>query len=283
MLLRMAADVVDAAGREPSEGTSAEAPHRFVLLEGEAGVGKSRLADWLCDEVHERALMVPLRARYRKIAAPLDGIVGAVTQHYRLERESRDVIEKVLMNSWGVSTSDDTGLTWVAATSEWIRPSAPGYDKPGPTGKRFALDRPELRWLVIQRTLERIGDKKPILLWIDDLHFASESTYEGLVRLHRNARSLGLFIVATIRTEAVEAAPEASARIDNLVRTFAGVRVPIAPLDVQQTQALLQETLPLDDQAVSEAAVRSKGNPLFALQLLHARPQRLHCAVQIRN
>jgi len=49
-----------------------------VLVGGEAGVGKSRLAEWLCEEVHERALMTPLRARYRKIAAPLDGIVGAV-------------------------------------------------------------------------------------------------------------------------------------------------------------------------------------------------------------
>jgi serine/threonine protein kinase len=31
------------------------ARQRLVLLGGEAGVGKSRLADWLCEEVHERA------------------------------------------------------------------------------------------------------------------------------------------------------------------------------------------------------------------------------------
>src|SRR5690606_30859771 len=50
-----------------------EARHELVLLSGPAGVGKSRLAEWLCQEVHEMGLMLPLRARYRKIAAPMDG------------------------------------------------------------------------------------------------------------------------------------------------------------------------------------------------------------------
>ena len=37
-----------------------------------------------------------------------------------------------------------------------------------------------------------------------------------------------------------------------------------------QTHALLRETLPLDNATVIEAAARSKGNPLFALQMIHA-------------
>ena len=84
-LLEIAADVEQNGG------------HRFVLLTGDAGVGKSRLAEWLCEEVHERAMMVPLRARYRKIAAPLDGIVGSITQHYRLERAERDIVEALAL------------------------------------------------------------------------------------------------------------------------------------------------------------------------------------------
>src|SRR5262249_20512979 len=148
----------------------------------------------LCEETHERGMMVPLRARYRKIAAPLDGIVGAVTAHYRLERADRDIVEKVLMNVWEVPANDEDEKTWVAATAEWIRPASlgdeddesppggtrgqgppagaradkagrPGYAL-GPSGKRFALDRPELRWLIIRRVLERIGQRRPILLWM---------------------------------------------------------------------------------------------------------------------
>ncbi|MFO0755461.1 MAG: protein kinase [Byssovorax sp.] len=244
--------------------------HRFVLLAGDAGVGKSRLAEWLCEEVHEHGVMLPLRARYRKIAAPLDGIVGAVTQHYRLERAERDIVEKVLMNVWDIPADDEEEKTWVAATAEWIRPASLGNGGVGPTGKRFALDRPELRWLIIRRVFERIGKHRPILLWMDDLHHASPNTIDGLLALHRDAPALGLFVVATARTEAVSAEPGTLALLERALAGLRGERMELSPLSPTQTHALLRETLPLDDTAVFEAAARSKGNPLFALQILHA-------------
>lgn len=244
--------------------------HRLIVLAGEAGVGKSRLAEWLCEEVHERGLMIPLRAKYRQIAEPFDGVVGAVNSYYRLERADRDVVERVLMNVWEVEPNDEDGKTWVAATAEWLRPLPPGSDRVGPTGKRFALDRPELRWLVIRRTLERIGKTRPILLWLDDLHNASQTTFEGLYRIHRDATRLGLMIVATVRSEALEADPDAKARVERIIPDFAGERLDLAPLNPAQTYSLLKETLPLDETAIQEAAARSKGNPLFALQLVHA-------------
>ncbi|MCC6554194.1 MAG: protein kinase, partial [Polyangiaceae bacterium] len=259
-LMEVVAEVVD----------SPKPVHRFVLLAGEAGVGKSRLAEWLCEEVHERALLVPLRARYRRIAAPLDGVVGAVTQHYRLERAEREIVEKVLMNVWEVAPEDEVGKTWVAAASEWIRPTPPGEAAVGPTGKRFRLDRPELRWLVIRKTLERIGRDRPVLLWLDDLHYASPTTFEGLLTIHRESPNLGLLVVATVRTEAVETDPAAAGRVEELLASYGGERLDVAPLNPAQTQALLRETLPLEEGAATEAALRSKGNPLFALQLLHA-------------
>ncbi len=242
---------------------------RLVVLSGDAGVGKSRLADWLCEDAHERGLLIPLRARYRKIAAPLDGVVGAVTQHYRLERADRDVVEKVLMNVWGVGADDDDGTTWVAASAEWLRPEGP-QGKVGPSGKRFSLDHPELRWLVMRRTLEHISKEKPILLWMDDIHLAPPATYDNVVRLLREADHLGVLVVVTVRSEAVEADPSGQERLEHLIREGNAERMDLLPLDAAQTHTLLRETLPLDDAAVVEAAARSKGNPLFALQLLHA-------------
>jgi eukaryotic-like serine/threonine-protein kinase len=264
-LLEMAAHVAKQGGQH------------LVLLSGEAGVGKSRLAEWLCEEVHERGLMVPLRARYRKIAAPLDGVVGAVTQHYRLERADRDVIEKVLMNVWDVASDDEHEKTWVAATAEWILPAAASADgqraaaaNAGPSGKRFALDRPELRWLVIRKVFEKIGKNRPIILWLDDLHHASQTTFEGLMNLRRDAPHISLFVVATARAEAVLADPFAHEQLSRALAAFGGQRVDVAPLSPSEAHALLREALPLDDDAASEAAARSKGNPLFALQILHA-------------
>src|SRR5690606_29004679 len=47
--------------------TSEETPHRLVMLVGPAGVGKSRIVEWLTSTVHEEGRMVPLTVRYRRI------------------------------------------------------------------------------------------------------------------------------------------------------------------------------------------------------------------------
>jgi serine/threonine protein kinase len=266
--VRLMTLVRDVATAFPERGKSRGA-RALALLTGEAGVGKSRIAEWLCEEVHEQGLMIPLRARYRKIPAPLDGVVGAITQHYRLERAEREVVEKVLMNLWGVDLKDDDGTTWVAAAAEWLCP-APAGAKVGPSGKRFALDHPELRWLVMRRTLEKIAFDRPILLWMDDIHLAPPGTYENIARLVLESDKLSVLVVATVRTEAVVAEPQSAERLDAMMSAVGGERLEIVPLDSERTHSLLRETLPLDETAAAEAAARSKGNPLFALQLLHA-------------
>jgi serine/threonine protein kinase/tetratricopeptide (TPR) repeat protein len=249
---------------------SPEPIHRFVLLSGGAGVGKSRLVEWLCQEVHEQALMIPLRARYRGIAAPLDGIVGGLVQHYRLEKARRATVERVLMNVWGVGRDDEDGKTWVAGAASWLSLHPEDADTVGPTGKRFAVNRPELRWLVMREALIHTARGRPMLIWLDDLHRARAETFQRLARIHRDMSAQRLVLVATMRNEDVTNDTTARARVELLLEDFAGQRMELEPLDVNETLALLRETLPLSDSAVTVAAKRAKGNPLFALQLLHA-------------
>jgi eukaryotic-like serine/threonine-protein kinase len=258
---------------------------RMALLDGEAGTGKSRIAEWLCERAHETGKMIPLRARYRRINGPQDGLNGAVLAHYGLERVDRLLVEQALINVWEVEKDDDEGMTWVAATAEWLRPSSftKNADDPaskdrrrgnrpqvGPTGKRFTLDEPELRWLVIRRVLERIGRDRPILMWLDDCHHAPPGTFDGIVRIVREVPKLRLLVVATTRQEALTGDRAMERRIENMRRALGGPRIHIGALESADTHALLRASLPLDDRALHEAQTRSKGNPLFALQLLHA-------------
>jgi serine/threonine protein kinase/tetratricopeptide (TPR) repeat protein len=246
-------------------------PHRLVLLYGEAGVGKSRLAEWLCDDVHERAIMLPLRARYRRIPAPLDGIVGAVNAHFGLEHADRNLVEKTLLNCWEISKTDDEGLTFVAAAAEWLRPSPPGQTIPlGPTGKRFFFDTPEVRRRTIRRVLEKVGERRPLLLWLDDLHLASERAFELLSKLRQDAPLLRILMVATARSEALAVDANALARLEALRHLYSGRVIELRPLSPGDTEMLLRSSLPLEAAAVKRATARSRGNPLFALQLLHA-------------
>jgi hypothetical protein len=257
---------------------------QLVAILGEAGVGKSRLAAWLCEKVHEHGMMVPLRARYGRIPTPLDGVTGAVNAHFGLEGADRALVEQTLINRWEVGADDDEELTWVAATAEWLRPTPPGTVTPlGPSGKRFVLDTPELRWVVIRKVLERIGKHRPILLWSDDLHHASPNTFEVLSRMKTVLGQAGhgsqaapplnglkLMVIATARSETLATDLDAALRMEAARAEWNGRVIELRPLASDETDALLRSTLPLDDAAVERARTQARGNPLFALQLLHA-------------
>lgn len=251
---------------------SGEGPsHQLVALIGEAGVGKSRLAGWLCEQVHEYGVMIPLRARYGRISTSLDGVTGAVNAHFGLEGADRSLVEQTLMNRWEVSPDDEDALTWVAATAEWLRPTPPGTMTPlGPTGKRFVLDTPELRWAVIRRVLEHIGRDRPILLWSDDLHHASPNTFEVLGRMRQSAPGVKMLVIATARSETLATDLDAALRMEAARAEWNGRVLDLKPLGQHETEALLRSTLPLHDDAVARASAQAQGNPLFALQLLHA-------------
>jgi serine/threonine protein kinase/tetratricopeptide (TPR) repeat protein len=260
-LLRMVDDV--AARRPPIQ--------RMVALIGEAGVGKSRLAEWLCEQVHERGLMIPLRARYGRVPSPLDGITGAINTHFGLEGADRVLVEQTLMSRWEVSKDDDDALAWVAATAEWLRPTAPGTVAPlGPSGKRFVLDRPELRWVVLRKLMERLTTDRPVLLWLDDLHLASPSTFEQVSHLRKDGARIPLLVVVTARSETLATDLDAALRMEAMRAEWAGKVSELKPLGIEETEALLRTALPLHDDAVARATEQSRGNPLFALQLLHA-------------
>jgi serine/threonine protein kinase len=245
--------------------------HRMVALIGEAGVGKSRLAEWVCEQVHERGLMWPLRARYGRTPSPLDGLTGAVNSFYGLQGADRETVEQTLLDRWEVDKADSEELAWVAAAAEWLRPTPPGTVPPvGPTGKRFVLDTPELRFAVARRILERIGHDRPLLIWLDDLHLTSANTFEMLSRLKRDAPKLRIFILATARSESLETDLDAAVRMEALRADWNGRVIELGPLGVEETEVLLRATLPLTSSAIAAAVQQSRGNPLFALQLLHA-------------
>jgi hypothetical protein len=245
---------------------------RLVVLRGPAGVGKSRLVEWLCQAVHEQGLMIPLRSRYRRVPGPADGLRGALIDHLNMRQQSRDVIEQAFLNEWEIGEDDDQGRTWVAAAATWLRPRTPDEpDKVGPSGKRFLLDKPELRWVIIRYILERItADKRPLCLWLDDLHWASASACAGLIQLCREAPQLGLLMVATVRDEALAGHPAGMANLEMLARALPTTRVDLAPLSESDMKEMLRASINLSPKGEDVVLARSEGNPLFALQLVHA-------------
>jgi serine/threonine protein kinase/tetratricopeptide (TPR) repeat protein len=245
------------------------APHRLVMLVGPAGSGKSRIAEWLCEVAHEEGTMVPLRARYRAIRSPLDGMLGAALSYFNFERVDRHTVERSLLDRWKVRRDDKNGRAWVAGAAEWMRPMA--TDQPvGPSGIRFTLDTLETRRMVIRYTLRKIANGRPLLFWLDDLHNAGPATVDGLLRILEDEPDQRIMMLCTARSEEVALGTSAAERLRQLREATGGTVLEIPPLTPELTLDLVRASLPLDDAAVEEAARRSRGNPLFALQQLHA-------------
>lgn len=245
-------------------------PHRLIILLGPAGVGKSRIAEWMCEVAHEDGRMVPLTARYRPVRSALDGMLGAVTSHFNFERADRNTIERSLLDRWKIDKNDRKGRSWVAGAAEWLRPLPPDSDDVGPSGLRFTLDTLELRRLVIQYTIRKIASGRPLLFFLDDLHNAAEATIEGLLRIHRDETDQRIFMLATVRSEDVQLGTPVADRLRQLREAMDGEVIEVNPMDREMTSQLLRASLPLDDESVAEAARRSRGFPLFALQQLHS-------------
>jgi serine/threonine protein kinase/tetratricopeptide (TPR) repeat protein len=245
------------------------APHRLVMMVGPAGSGKSRVAEWLCEVAHEEGSMVPLRARYRAIRSPLDGMLGAVLSYYNFERVDRHTIERSLLDRWKVRRDDKNGRAWVAGAAEWLRPVGPDQTI-GPSGIRFTLDTLDTRRMVIRYTLRKISRKRPLLFWLDDLHNAGPATIDGLLRILEDEPDQRILMLVTARSEEVALGTSAAERLRQLREATGGTVIDVQPLTPDRTLELIRSSIPLDDAAVEEAARRSRGNPLFALQQLHA-------------
>ena len=62
-----------------------EGEARFVLLQGPAGLGKSRLGEWISRRTHELGVSTPLRVIHEPIPGPTHGLEPALSRHWRCQ------------------------------------------------------------------------------------------------------------------------------------------------------------------------------------------------------
>ncbi len=256
--------------------TKPTSPHRVVLLAGKPGVGKSRLAEWLAEVVHEEGEMVPLVARYGHSHSEETGVRGAISRYYNFQNLDRHTIERSLMQRWRVSPGDAALRTWVAATAAWLQPREPEpptmkhgrvVTPPGPSGVQLNL-RPELRSLVEHFALGKLARGRGIVLVLDNLHAASLEDFDAIRRLRQLSPDQRVLIVATVRSQQPHR-DSASRHLLRMCESLNGEVIEVEPLDHKTMCSLLRAALPLHPRAVQEAARRSQGYPLKGLQQLH--------------
>jgi predicted ATPase len=128
---------------------------------------------------------------------------------------------------------------------------------------------------VFEETLARLSERgaaAPVLLVLEDLHWADTSTLDLVVFLAHNVDDQPVLVLATYRADE----PSSSARMrrleDGVRRSGSAHVIELGPLEADDLTALVasraEAALPA---AIAETIVaRSEGNPFFAEELLAA-------------
>jgi DNA-binding CsgD family transcriptional regulator/tetratricopeptide (TPR) repeat protein len=138
----------------------------------------------------------------------------------------------------------------------------------------------------------RAGRELPVVLVIEDLHWADPSTRGFLSFLVRNMGRERLLLVATYRSDELHRRHPLRQFVAEVERLPVVRRLELAPFtrrELAEQLAAILDALP-DDALVAELFARSQGNPFFAEELLAASgeggpqriPRSLHDALMLR-
>jgi DNA-binding CsgD family transcriptional regulator/tetratricopeptide (TPR) repeat protein len=237
--------------------SAAEGNGSTVLVAGESGIGKSRLVAELSVRARGGGFTV-LTGECLELAEgelPYAALIGALRSLLR-ERPSEDVAEVL---------GDRSGE--LGRLLPELRPGG------GPAGGEFAVEGAQARLFEqLLGALSRLGSEAPVLLVIEDLHWADRSTRDFLAFLVRNARRERLALVATYRSDELHRRHPLRPFVLELERSGQATRIDLAPFDEDELKEQLTAiagVTPAPD-LLERLRERSDGNPFFAEELLAA-------------
>lgn len=223
-----------------------------VLLVGEPGVGKTRLAGELLTRHPEGILRLSARAY------PLGATAAFGLWAEALERHFRGLAAEEIVQICGGFLDDLAALLRSVAA---VRGSVPDGEPPR------------------QRLLEgmavafaNLADRGPLLAVLDDVHLADASSWEALRYLAHNLAAAPLLVVAAARPAELADHEVAGRVLFNLEQEGFLTRLDLNPLDPAAvgdlTHAVLGQAPP--PALLDWLSERGRGNPLFTIGLLRA-------------
>ena len=218
----------------------------LVMVEGAAGNGKSALLALAADQAAASGLRVQ-RARGSELERGL--AFGVIRQLFQTVVAAATPAERVgLLGGAAAPARRVLGLDY-----------SQGGPAPGPDGGFGALH--GLYWLVTN-----LSQAAPMMLAVDDLHWADPSSVRALAYLARRIADLPIALVVALRTDE----PGAPAALLDALRTEpAAVRITLGALGLFAVTGIVRGSVPEADPALCSACwSASAGNPFYLSELL---------------
>lgn len=232
-------------------GAARDGSGRLVVVGGEAGAGKTRLVTEFLAGAHGAVTLVGGCLELGESVMPLAPLAGILRQ------VARDLGDQ--------------------PAAELIGPELAGFL---PGRRQVPLDphwTSQLNMFEASRAvLERLAEDRPVVVVIEDLHWADRSTLDLLSWLARNLADSRVLLVATYRSDEMRRSHPLRPVLAELGRLPHVERVELEPLSEGEVTDLLAaihgSAVPPD--LAREVADRSEGNPFFAEELFAAAGER---------
>jgi class 3 adenylate cyclase/predicted ATPase len=232
---------------------------RVVLISGEPGVGKSRLA-----EAFRRSLEREPHMRMRYFCSPhhqdsaLFPIVGQLERSAGFERDDAPKARWEKLETLLAATH--TNAPDVALLADLLSlPASSGYPLPDLTPQR----KKERVFAALLRQFEALAQRQPVLMIFEDIHWADPTTRELLDAAIARAAHVPVLLLATFRPE-FQSPWTGQAHVAS-----------VSPrrLDPSESRALVRRiagSAALSDALVTDIVERTDGVPLFVEELTKA-------------
>ena len=238
-----------------------------LSIKGRSGEGKTSLAEHFLSPLRQDGSVVVMSGRcYDRESVPfkaLDTLVDALTSHLRSLPEA----EAALL------LPDDISL--LAEVFPVLRRC--DVVSRAPRGRLDALDQQQIRqraFAALRLILDRIGERTPLIWFIDDLQWGDVDSAGALFEVLRPPAAPPMLFLGSFRSDEADTSPfltEWAARQQSNDVDFGVRTVTVGPLSLEETTQLIVNQLERDDEIVRRRAVQfhaqTGGNPFLLTEL----------------
>ena len=245
-----------------------------ILVSGEAGVGKSRLATEFLKKARDKGVTVLAGSCLGNVSVPyfpfteaFDAYLAAEADYEEIANPQQAGIPISIKNNAYTASENCRVLTWLS----------------GPTPQQF-LEKPEAMspqvwrdqtFAAVARTLHTISVGQPLILFLEDIHWADSASLGLLHYLAKVVSPEKILLLATFRSEELtideEGHPHPLAEALHLMRRenlFQEIK--LKGLDKENVGRIAESMIggSINSELIGKLAEESQGNPLFVVETL---------------